>query len=91
MDGGPPDSSDLAIGNSISPAMNFALVLAIVFLSSSAIASHGVVHQHRRTELTAHDTRQYGGWCQAPSGSASFTAYTNCSVPCKLYVLYVTV
>jgi len=68
------------------PTMKFALVLALVCLSSSTIASHGVVHQHRRTELAVQNTRGYDGWCQAHSGSASFTAYTDCSHPCKLRV-----
>ena len=70
--------------------MNFALVLALVFLSSSAIASHGIVHQKRcaSTGLTANNAslKADNGWCQTPSGSASFTAYTGCSYPCKLCV-----
>src|SRR6267154_1420011 len=63
--------------------MKSALVLALAFLSSFVIASHGIVHQHRSTESTIHNDRGYGGWCQAHSGSASFTAYTDCSYPCK--------
>ncbi|KAI0286105.1 RlpA-like double-psi beta-barrel-protein domain-containing protein-containing protein [Russula aff. rugulosa BPL654] len=61
--------------------MKSALVLALVFLSSSAIASHGIVHQHRSTGLTGHNTRGNDGWCQASSGTASFTAYTGCDYP----------
>jgi hypothetical protein len=82
------DSSDLTIrvGKTIHPTMKSALIL--VFLSTSVIASHGIVHQHRRTESSVHNTRASGGWGQAPSGSASFTAYTGCNVPCKLCVSF---
>lgn len=65
-----------------------ALVLALAFFSSSAIATHGIVHQHLRTESTVHNTRGDDGWsqCQKRSGSASFTAYKGCQYPCKFCV-----
>ena len=52
--------------------MKSALV-ALVFLSPLAVASHGIVHQQRS-----------GGWVQNPSDQASFTAYSGCGTPCKL-------
>lgn len=78
--GGPPTTAILP-SESPYPIMKSALAFALVFFSSSAIASHGIVHQHRRAESTVHETRGYDGWCQAPSGSASFTAYSGCSYP----------
>jgi hypothetical protein len=48
-------------------------LIALVSLSALAVASHGVVHQHRS-----------GGWVQNPSGQASFTEYSGCGTPCKL-------
>jgi hypothetical protein len=87
---GPPTVTTLP-SESPHPTMISALVLALVFLSSSAIASHGMVHQHRCTSKSsntqdASTNSTNGGWCQAPSGSASFTAYAGCSHPCKLCV-----
>ena len=79
--GGPPTAATLP-SESLYPTMKSALVF--VFLLSSAVASHAIVHQPRGTEFTAHNTRGYNGWCQAHSGTASFTAYTGCSYPCKL-------
>ncbi len=63
--------------------MKSALAIALVFLSTSTFASHGIVH-HRRTESSVHNTRADGGWGQAPSGNASFTQYSGCGSPCKL-------
>ncbi|KAF8479527.1 endoglucanase V-like protein [Russula ochroleuca] len=45
-------------------------LIALVSLSALAVASHGVVHQHRS-----------GGWVQNPSGQASFTEYSGCGTP----------
>ncbi|KAN0121003.1 endoglucanase V-like protein [Russula decolorans] len=71
-------------------------VLALVFLSTFAFASHGIVHQHRCTsESDTHNTgvsirttvnddvstSTNGGWGQAHSGNASFTEYSGCSSP----------
>ena len=49
-------------------------LVALVFLSTLAVTSHAIVHQHR----------QSSGWVQNPSGQASFTAYSGCQSPCKL-------
>jgi len=81
--GGPPTAATL---RSESPYPTMKSALALVFLSTVAFASHGVVHRHRCTSHTQSEsetngTSTNGGWCQAPSGSASFTAYTGCSYP----------
>ncbi|KAH9983946.1 endoglucanase V-like protein [Russula vinacea] len=46
-------------------------LVALVFLSTLAVTSHAIVHQHR----------QSSGWVQNPSGQASFTAYSGCQSP----------
>jgi hypothetical protein len=58
--------------------MKSTLAFALAFLSTLAIASRGIVHQHR----------QSSGWVQNPSGQASFTAYGGCKHPCKLYAAF---
>ena len=47
--------------------------LALALFCTLAVASPGIVHQHRS-----------GGWVQNPSGKASFTEYYGCETPCKL-------
>jgi hypothetical protein len=63
--------------------------LALVFLSTVAFASHGIVHRHRCTsELDTNNNSTSGGWGQKHSGTASFTEYSGCAAPCKLFVYF---
>jgi hypothetical protein len=86
---GPPStgSSDLTIGKfHSSHTMKYALPL--VFLSTFAFASHGIVHQHRCTSEVDTTASTNDGWGQAHSGNASFTEYWGCNTPCKLCVYF---
>lgn len=77
------DNSDLTIGKSVHFIMKSAL--AVVFLSTVAFASHGIVHRHRCTsEPDTSSTSTNGGWGQAHSGTASFTEYSGCGTPANV-------
>ena len=69
--------------------MKSAVALALTFLSTFAIASHGIVDHHRRQSCTtanmgSNPSDNTAGWVQNPEGKASFTVYEGCYNPCKL-------
>ena len=73
--------------------MKSAVALTLALLSAFAVASHGVVHHHRRQCSTAGMGSNSGepnanGWHQVAQGSASFTVYSGCQEPCKLCGVY---
>jgi hypothetical protein len=69
--------------------MKSTVVLALAFISTFAVASHGLVHHHRRQCTTAGMGSNPGepntdGWSQVAKGNASFTVYSGCQSACKL-------
>jgi hypothetical protein len=76
----------------IQSRMKSTFALVLLSLSTLAIASHGVVHQHRAAsepKNCAGDSCD--GWVQKPNGQASFTSAHNCGTPCKLCAFFFVV
>jgi len=66
--------------------MKSAVALALAFLSTLAVASHGIVRHHRRACTTEGLGSNSGepdtdGWHQKAKGTASFTVYNGCQSP----------
>ena len=69
-----------------------ALALALAFLSTFAVASHGIVRHHRRCNTAGQGSNtgkpNENNWHQVNKGTASFTVYNGCQYPCKLCVTH---
>ena len=77
--------------------MKFAVAFAFASLSTFAVASHGIVHHHRRQSCTTANMGSNSvqpntdGWYQVATGDATFTEYSGCGSACKLCTYFFSV